>query len=163
MHTNSVLLFQKYALAQFQPNDVVLEVGPDQESTYRRLLTVPADYHFCDMANWGENTPGFVRTLGEYKIDSPDQAYDVVFTGQVIEHVRKVWLWVEELARITRRVLIIIGPISWEYHLAPCDCWRIYPEGMRALLEDTGLTCELSQFESLDSAVTDTITIATRI
>jgi hypothetical protein len=30
-----------------------------------------------------------------------------------------------------------VNPVSWVFHEAPVDCWRIYPEGMKALLEHT--------------------------
>lgn len=30
------------------------------------------------------------------------------------------------------------------------DCWRIYPEGMRALSDDAGLDVELSEWGSLE-------------
>jgi hypothetical protein len=41
--------------------------------------------------------------------------------------------------------VITISPISWPYHEAPVDCWRIYPEGIKSLCEEaslTLLTCE---------------------
>src|SRR5690606_29497337 len=44
----------------------------------------------------------------------------------------------------------IINPISWHYHEAPVDCWRIYPEGMRALCDDAGLEVLLSTWESVE-------------
>ena len=33
---------------------------------------------------------------------APSGAYDIVFSGQVIEHVRKIWLWIKELTRICK-------------------------------------------------------------
>ena len=47
-------------------------------------------------------------------------------------------------------LVITIGPVSWPYHEAPIDCWRAYPEGMRALHEDAGLVVELAIVESLE-------------
>ena len=29
--------------------------------------------------------------------------------------------------------IITINPVSWKYHEAPVDCWRIYPEGMKTI------------------------------
>ena len=57
-----------------------------------------------------------------------------------------------ELARVTKPggLVIVIGPVSWTYHEAPVDCWRIYPEGMRALYEEAKLSIMLSKFESLE-------------
>jgi len=46
--------------------------------------------------------------------------------------------------------VITIVPVSWNFHEAPIDCWRIYPEGMRALYEEAGLEVELCKFETLE-------------
>jgi hypothetical protein len=47
--------------------------------------------------------------------------------------------------------VITINPVSWVYHEAPIDCWRIYPEGMKALYEDASLTVLLSRWETLET------------
>jgi hypothetical protein len=46
--------------------------------------------------------------------------------------------------------VITINPVSWHYHEAPVDCWRIYPEGMKALADDAGLEVLLSTWESVE-------------
>jgi hypothetical protein len=46
--------------------------------------------------------------------------------------------------------LILVVPCSWPYHEAPYDCWRIYPEGIRALVEEVGLIPEILTFGSLE-------------
>ena len=46
--------------------------------------------------------------------------------------------------------MIPINPVSSPYHKAPADCWRIYPEGMRALYDHAGLTTLLSKYETLE-------------
>jgi SAM-dependent methyltransferase len=88
----------------------------------------------------------------ENEIPLPDSTFDVVISGQVIEHVRQPWRWMAELTRISRPggLVITISPVSWPYHEAPIDCWRIYPEGMRAILEQVGLTVELCLWDSLE-------------
>jgi hypothetical protein len=76
-----------------------------------------------------------------------------VIAGQVIEHVRRVWVWMRELARICKAGghVIVINPVSWPYHEAPIDCWRIYPEGMKALCDEAELEVVLSRWESLEA------------
>jgi len=58
----------------------------------------------------------------------------------------------KEVARVCkpRGLVITVNPVSWPYHEAPYDCWRIYPEGMRALYEETGLRVLMSCFDSLE-------------
>ncbi len=40
--------------------------------------------------------------------------------------------------------------MNWPYHEAPVDCWRIYPEGMKALYEEAGLTMVFGVTECLE-------------
>jgi SAM-dependent methyltransferase len=89
---------------------------------------------------------------GEYEIPAPDATFDVILSGQVIEHVRQPWKWMAEVCRVCRPggLVITVNPVSWPYHEAPVDCWRIYPEGMHALCEGAGLTVEQSRWESLE-------------
>jgi hypothetical protein len=57
-----------------------------------------------------------------------------------------------EVQKVTRHggVVITIAPVSWPYHEAPYDCWRIYPEGLRALYEDAGLNVALAEWGSIE-------------
>lgn len=153
MHKNSRALFQRHATPFFTPGARVLEIGPDRHpSTYRALLQV-------ELAAW-DTLDAFPRTDvpltyqadSEYDFPVPDGAYDVVFSAQVIEHVRKIWRWMPELARVCRPggVVITINPVSWHYHESPVDCWRIYPEGMRALSDDAGLDVVLSEWGNVE-------------
>ena len=67
--------------------------------------------------------------------------------------MRKIWLWIKELTRVCKvgGLVITINPVSWPYHEHPIDCWRAFPEGMRALYEDASLEVLLSIFESLEA------------
>jgi hypothetical protein len=47
-----------------------------------------------------------------------------------------------------------ICPVSWGYHEAPIDCWRMYPAGLRALYEHAGLKVLHAVAESLDKPPT---------
>ena len=153
MHTNSKLLFRKHALPHFAAGMRVLEIGPDTSpSGYRGLVTVP-------VAAW--DTADFPRDFAttftlddEYHFPIDSHSYDLVLSGQVIEHVRKVWVWIKEVARVAKPggLVVTINPVSWPYHEAPIDCWRIYPEGMRALYDDANLDVVASVCESLEAA-----------
>jgi len=152
MHTNSKLLFEKYAKPLIKAESVVLEIGPDAfPSTFKRLTEdLALAWHTLDIYDNPELT---YRSSDQYSFDIPDEHYDLVISTQVIEHVKKPWVWVPELARITKRggLVITINPVSWIYHEAPVDCWRIYPEGMKALYEQASLTVLMSLWESLET------------
>ena len=90
----------------------------------------------------------------EYQFPIPNDSYDIVVSGQVLEHVRKPWVWMKEVGRVCKPggIAITIIPASWPYHEAPVDCWRAYPEGMKALYEDSGFVPTLSVFECLETS-----------
>ncbi len=151
MHTNSKLLFTKYALPLFASASRVLEVGPDSfPTTYRKM--VPIDGLVWDTLDIYDSPALTYPKSNLYQFPVADNAYDVVISGQVIEHVDRIWRWFPELARVTKPggLVITINPVSWPYHEAPLDCWRIFPSGMKALCEESGLIVESCHFESLE-------------
>lgn len=94
----------------------MLEIGPDRDpSTYRTLLD--AEFAAWDMLDAFPRTdvPLTYLAESEYSFPVPDGAYDVVFSAQVIEHVKKIWRWMPELARVCRPggVIITTNPVNW--------------------------------------------------
>jgi len=160
MHRNSLLLFQTYARPYFSGQPKVLEIGPDAApSGYRQAIqdtttgtATHRDTHW-DTVDFPRNFPTTFTLENEYHFPIPSDQYDIVLSGQVIEHVRKIWVWLREVARVTKPggLVITIGPVSWPYHEAPIDCWRIYPEGMKALCEEAGLDVLDCRTESLEA------------
>lgn len=152
MHQNTQLLFKKYALPYFTPGTRVLEIGPNKSpSTFQEILQdASLTWDTLDIGSRND-IPLTYKTEDDYTFPIPDGGYDIVISANVIEHVRKIWRWMPEVARVTRPGghVITIAPVSWEYHEAPVDCWRIYPEGMKALCEDAGLKVELCTWEAL--------------
>lgn len=161
MHKNSRLLFQRHAASLFRPGVRVLEIGPDRHpSSFERIAGAEvACWHTLDFAARSD-VPLTHRTTDEYRFPVPDAEYDVVLSAQVIEHVRKIWRWMPEVARVCRPGghVVTINPVSWHYHESPVDCWRIYPEGMRALCEDAGLEVVLSEWGNLEMERFGTLT-----
>ena len=152
MHKNSELLFQKYSAPVFKEGMKVLEIGPNgNPSTFQTLVASNARVEWETLDLTGDKKPTHVAE-NEYQFNLQDNTYDIVLSGQVIEHVKKVWIWVKELARICKpggRV-ITIAPLSWPYHEFPVDCWRFYPEAMRTLYEEAGLKMEVCTCETLE-------------
>ena len=152
MHANSKLIFQKYAIEYLPKTGHVLEIGPDQfPSTFQELISRPA--LIWDTLDIYKSPQLTYTAISEYDFPIPDNYYDVVLSGQVIEHVRKPWIWMRELARVCKPggVVITINPVSWPFHPAPIDCWRAFPDGMTAVYEDAELDVILSKFESLEA------------
>lgn len=154
MHANSRLMFEKYALPHFRAGLRVLEIGPDGfPSAYRAAV----ERSFGPALAWDtldlfdEPRLTFVAR-SEYSFPIENDTYDVVLSGQVIEHVRKPWVWIREVARVckTGGAVITVNPVSWPYHEAPIDCWRAFPEGMRALYDEASLDVLACEWGSLE-------------
>jgi SAM-dependent methyltransferase len=155
MHRNCELLFEKYAKSAFRDGMRVLEIGPDKyPSTFQRLANAKnLVWETLDVQCLPENASSITYLAkDEYAYPIANEQFDIVLSGNVIEHVRRIWVWIIEVARIckTGGQVITINPVSWQFHGEPLDCWRMYPEGMKALYEEAGLRTTLSVFESLD-------------
>ncbi|MEI7702855.1 MAG: methyltransferase domain-containing protein [Planctomycetia bacterium] len=151
MHLNSRLMFEKYGLGFFRPGMRVLEIGPDSfPSTLRSAIQFP-DIVWDTMDMYQSPKLTHVN-ISEYTFPISDETYDVVVTANVAEHVAELWTWMAEVARVCRRggLVVTVNPVSYPYHEAPIDCYRIYPEGMKAVYRSAGLTVEHSCFESLE-------------
>ena len=152
MHQNPTLLFKKYALPYFKPGMRVLEIGPNKSpSTFQDILKDSSIVWDTLDLSFRNDIPLTYRTADEYSFPIPEGTYDIVLSSSVLEHVRKMWRWFPEVARVTKPGghVVTIVPVSWEYHEDPVDCWRIYPEGMKALCEDAGLDAVICEWETL--------------
>jgi SAM-dependent methyltransferase len=151
MHPNSKLLFEKYAKQLFPPGARVLEIGPDGvPSTYQRIVEDSSiTWQTLDIRN---DLPLTYSGCSEYSFPIASDVYDVVLSGQVLEHVPKIWIWIGELARVCKPggLVVTINPVSWPYHEDPVDCWRVFPEGMKALYQHAALEVELCRCECLE-------------
>lgn len=68
--------------------------------------------------------------------------FDVVISGQTMEHTRRPWLWMRGVAHLANAggLVFVIAPNTFAFHEYPIDCWRVWGDGMRAAMEDAGLT-----------------------
>jgi SAM-dependent methyltransferase len=151
MHINSALLFDKFVKSYFYSGQKVLEVGPNGHPSSFCTAVGNSGVEWQTVDIFRDDRLTYLAS-DPYSFPISDNTFDIVFSGQVIEHVRKPWIWIKELARICKpggRV-ITINPVSWPYHEAPVDCWRIYPEGMRALYEEAGLHVEIAEVATLE-------------
>lgn len=99
--------------------------------TYRQLF---AEYEYTGMdivAGDNVDIVGYQNLPGNY---------DVVVSGQVMEHVAWPWAWLFALALLFRRYICIIAPNRFKEHRQPIDCYRFLPDGMEALFDYAGIT-----------------------
>lgn len=144
-------MFKRYGVGHISTGARVLELGPDAiPSAYQSMIDTSVSA--WDTADFGGRSGLTYGLVDPYRFPVDDAAYDVVLSGQVIEHVPKIWRWMPEVARVTRPggTIITVAPISWPYHEDPHDCWRIYPDGLRARYEDAGLDVLVAEWGSLE-------------
>ncbi|MBK7169031.1 MAG: methyltransferase domain-containing protein [Gammaproteobacteria bacterium] len=112
----------------------------DGMRTYRRFFDAPAwRYRGLDI----EPGPNVDLVVADpYRWDGlPESSIDVLISGQTLEHVEFPWLTMEQIARVLRGggVACLVVPSAGPEHRHPVDCWRFYPDGMRALARHAAL------------------------
>jgi SAM-dependent methyltransferase len=119
----------------------IADVGSrDVNGSYRGLFEkAPWTYVGLDIEP-GSNVDIVLQGPDEWA-NIPDAEYDVVISGSTMEHTKRPWVFMKNIARIAKPggLICVIAPYSWGYHEHPIDCWRVYPEGMRAVMESSGL------------------------
>jgi ubiquinone/menaquinone biosynthesis C-methylase UbiE len=70
-----------------------------------------------------------------------DNSFDVVISGQTLEHVGAPWLWFSEVKRVlcVGGLCCVIAPSAGPEHKYPVDCYRFYTDGLIFLAEYVGL------------------------
>lgn len=121
--------------------DVGSMIAEDGQRTYKEIFEdLNCKYAGLDMA------PGLnVDVVAEdpYKFPLHGDSIDWVISGQAFEHIEYPWLTIREIERVLKPggIASIIAPSSGPEHRYPQDCWRFYPDGMRALAKWANLEC----------------------
>lgn len=118
----------------------VLDVGgADLNGSYRTLFEgLGASYLALDISA----SPGVDVLLGDDgRIDADDGTFDVVISGQTIEHCWNFWDLFGEMVRVCspEGLLILVAPSQGHEHRFPVDCYRFLPDSFRALAAAHGL------------------------
>jgi SAM-dependent methyltransferase len=113
----------------------ILDIGSyNVNGTYKELFNNSTwKYLGLDMTE-GPNVDIVSISAYDFGID---KKFDVVVSGNCLEHVEAPWKWISELVKVTKKggLVCIITPFSLGEHRYPVDCWRILPDGYRFLLE----------------------------
>ena len=121
----------------------VLDIGSmsylDHDS-YRALFSDgPYEYLGLDIAP-GPNVD-IVPTDPYSWNELATESFDLVISGQSLEHNPYFWITFAEIARVLRvgGLTAIIAPSAGREHRCPFDCWRFYPDSWTALCAFVGL------------------------
>lgn len=146
MHPNTHNLMRSFVQKYVLAGQNVVEIGSYNENgTYKDLLQ-HCTYLGVDVRP-GPNVD--IVSADHYRYPFPDDHFDVVISGQAMEHSKHPWKMVLDMARILKPggSICLIAPWSWEIHKYPIDCFRILPDGMESMMIDAGLTvleCDVS-------------------
>lgn len=150
MHDNSMELMKDFKEEYVGLGARVLDVGSlDINGGYKEIFTEAEGfkYYGADVQP-GPNVDVVLRDPYDWRGVIADESMDVVISGQAFEHIKFFWRTAEEMARVLvpGGFCCIIAPSGGPEHRYPVDCWRFYPDGMRAL-------AEYMQFDVLDVRV----------
>ena len=119
----------------------ILDLGSqDVNGSYRPLFENTSwRYAGMDMAA-GANVDVVVQTPYDWK-EIASASVDVLISGQAFEHIEYFWITMLEIERVLKPggLCCLLAPSSGPEHRYPVDCWRFYPDGMRALVRSSAL------------------------
>ena len=149
MHKSSYDLMSVFVAKYAQRLNInsikVLDFGSrDINGSYKKLFSSDRyDYVGIDIED-GENVSHVVDDSYNWGMIE-DASFDIVISGQSLEHTEFFWLVFEEFKRVLKHqgLLCCIAPSAGPEHRHPFDCWRFLPDGFRAL-------CKLVKFDVLE-------------
>lgn len=145
MHESSYNTMNNF-LSSFDKNKKIkiLDVGSYsfEGLTYRSLMSPKWEYIGLDIAK-GPNVDIVVDSNKPFEYPFEDETFDIIISGQCMEHVTEIWTWMKELNRILKKngSVCIIAPSTGKEH-TEMDCWRIMPKGMKFIMEWAGFKVE---------------------
>ena len=120
---------------------LILDLGSqDINGSYRPLFSEASwRYLGVDMAA-GNNVDVVLRDPYDWQEIATGSA-DVLISGQTFEHTEFFWLTMQQIAGALKPngLCCLIAPSAGPEHRYPVDCWRVYPDGFRALARSAGL------------------------
>lgn len=132
---------EKYLTSRAEESLIIVDIGSqDVNGTYRSLFVSPQwTYVGVDQAP-GNNVDIILDDPYRFR-DIASESVDVIVSGQTFEHVEFFWITMLEISRVLRpgALCCLVVPSSGPQHRFPVDCWRFYPDGLKALARYAGL------------------------
>ena len=120
--------------ASLQPGHRLLDYGC-ADQPYRSLIPADVEYVSADLPG---NSEAKLELRPDGTVPLPDRSIDVILSTQVLEHVPRPDVYLEECRRLLRPggTLVISTHGLMYYHPDPEDYWRWTPAGIRKVLGD---------------------------
>jgi SAM-dependent methyltransferase len=138
----------------------VCDVGSyNINGTFRNSFPLNYSYTGVDIAA-GDNVDIVLSDPHRWK-ELDGKQFDVVVSANTIEHVKDLYSWFREFAKIIKvgGYFHINSPVVHHIHRYPIDCWRVLPDGMEFLIK------EVAELELIDCycSENDLITIGRKV
>jgi SAM-dependent methyltransferase len=148
MHQSSYDFVQTFALKYVLPGRKVIDIGSrNVNGTFKPIFKkLNVEYTGVDI-DLGENVD--IVLTEEYNWEElQPESFDIVIAGSVIEHCEYPWLFFDEVNRILKPngLICVTAPAVWEEHKYPVDCYRYYPDGLKAL-------CKWAEFDCIETGL----------
>jgi len=120
---------------------IVLDVGgrnnSEKERSYKELWPEAEKYWVADLED-GPNV--HVVMMGPYRMGFMDDGFDLIVSGQTLEHVANPFKLVREMKRVLKPggYMILIAPSAGYAHTDQ-DCWRFMRDAFKAIADDVGM------------------------
>ena len=144
MHT-SAMIRMKWFVDNYIPKDKhvrVLDIGSyNVNGCYRSLFNgFDCEYVGADIEA-GPNVD-IVLKQPYCWMDIKNESFDFIISGNAFEHIEYPWLTMGQIKDKLKPggYACILAPFNLSEHRYPKDCYRYYPDGMRALAEFVDLT-----------------------
>ncbi len=131
----------------------ILDVGGrglKGDRSYRSIFEAYInEYHIADILE-GENVTHVMPA--PYVIPSPDNFYDLIVSGQTLEHVKNPFRLVQEMKRVLKPngYIVLIAPSAGPRHDL-VDCWRFMDDSFKAIAEEVDLKVVANWIDSSTS------------
>lgn len=126
-----------------QHRTTIVDVGSlDVNGSYRPIFDHPQWRYIGLDVSAGKNVDIVLKD--PYRFPLAFHSADVVISGQAFEHIEFFWITWLEMIRILRPggLAILVLPQNMAEHRYPVDCWRFFPDAMRAFEKYGGLVLE---------------------
>ena len=137
MHRSSIkhMAYFRDKYVSLLSDPTILDVGSRRMSSRSYKLTY-RDVFFGYKYTGMDIVPG--RNVDIVGYENIKAVYDVLISGQVMEHVKQPWHWLTSLTPYFKKYICVIAPHTCAEHRLPIDTYRYFPDGMRDLFDYAG-------------------------
>jgi SAM-dependent methyltransferase len=117
--------FERLSKKENLKNKIAIEIGGSEGSVKAILEEFAINYKVA---------PNFPEVDVQH-LPYRDNSFDFLIVDQILEHVEKPWIAVEEIFRVLKPngICIATGPFLIGYHPSPKDYFRYTPDGWKSL------------------------------